>query len=303
MPGLSVLLPIYCRDVTRLVLALVQQAASWPGPVEILCFDDASDEDTRRLNRSMAAWPGVVYRELPRNVGRSAIRNQLAAAALHPWLLLLDNNISLSEPNFLARYAGTLTSAPVIVGGTMYAETAPAAPELRLRWHYGRLREARPARVRQLQPHTSFILKNVLMEAAVFRRFGLDEALTHYGHEDSKLGWQLQKAGIAVQHIDNPVLHDGLEPATVFLEKTQQAVRNLVYLYQTEGWGTDTSLLRTALRLRRAGLAGIYQAGFRLLYNSVQRALLSGTPNLRQLDGLKLYWALQDLQHYRTGKK
>ncbi|WP_054413354.1 glycosyltransferase family 2 protein [Hymenobacter sp. DG25A] len=303
MPGLSVLLPIYCRDVTPLVQALVQQAARWPGPVEILCFDDASDEATRRLNRPVAAWPGVIYRELPRNVGRSAIRNQLAAAARHPWLLLLDNNISLPQADFLARYAACLGTAPVVVGGTVYAKTAPAAPEQRLRWQHGRLREARPARVRQQQPYESFILKNVLLESAVFRRFGLDEALMHYGHEDSKLGWQLQQAGIAVHHVDNPVLHDGLECAAHFLEKAQQAARNLVYLYQTEGWGTGTRLLQTALWLWRLGLAGLYQAGFGLIYQRVQQALLSGTPDLRQLDALKLYWALQELQRLRIGKK
>lgn len=303
MPGLSVLLPIYRRDVTRLVQALVQQATSWPGPVEILCFDDASDEATRQVNRAIAAWPGVFYQELPRNVGRSAIRNQLAAAARHPWLLLLDNNISLPQTDFLARYAACLATAPVIIGGTVYSDTALVVPEQRLRWQYGRLREARPARVRQQQPYSPFILKNVMMEAAVLRRFGFDEALTHYGHEDSKLGWQLQQAGIAVQHIDNPVLHDGLESATQFLDKTQQAVRNLVYLYQKEGWGTRTKLLRAALGLRRMGLAGLFLAGFGLMCKSVQQALLSGGLNLRQLDALKLYWALQELQHSRIGKK
>ncbi|WP_303311149.1 glycosyltransferase family 2 protein [Hymenobacter sp. BT730] len=302
MPGLSVLLPIYNRDVTQLVQALVQQAASWPGPVEILCLDDGSEESTRRLNRVVATWPKVHYLELPHNIGRSAIRNRLAAAARYPWLLLLDNNISPPDKQFLARYATAISEAAVIVGGTVYTERAPANPELRLRWLYGQRREASPAAQRQQQPRAPFILKNVLMQAEVFRQFRLDETLTHYGHEDSKLGWQLREAGITIHHIDNPALHDGLEPASAFLYKTQQAVCNLVYLYYSNGWGRDTGLLRAALMLRRMGLGQVYRAGFLLMSKRIQRALLSAAPKLWHLDALKLYWALQELRRQQRKK-
>lgn len=292
MPGLSVLLPIYNRDVTRLVEVLTQQARQWPGPVEILCFDDGSREAIRALNRPMTAWTGVTYHELPANIGRSAIRNRLAAAAQYPWLLLLDNNISLPDDQFLARYAAALSTAPVLVGGTAYAAQAPAGPQL-LRWHYGRRREARAAHCRQQQPYAQFNLKNVLMRADLFRGIGLDEDLTRYGHEDTKLGWALREQQVPVHHLDNPVLHDALEPATEFLRKSRQAVLNLAQLYRAEGLGTDTKLLRSALRLRRLGLDQAFCRAFALVQRRVRQRLLLGVPgNLRQFDALKLYWLL-----------
>ena len=188
MPGLSILIPVYNRDVRKLVQTLQAQALEWNGPVEIICLDDESEADVRELNRSLAGLPGVHYEELPKNIGRAAIRNRLAARAQYPWLLLLDNNVQLPEAGFLARYAAALDRAPVIVGGSTYEPFAPTQLPYILRWCYGRKREARPAVVRQKNPYASFNLKNVLLRADILREHPLDEALTGYGHEDTRFG-------------------------------------------------------------------------------------------------------------------
>ncbi|WP_426491599.1 glycosyltransferase family 2 protein [Hymenobacter sp. 102] len=296
MVGLSVLIPVFNYDVRPLVRALLAQAPDWSGPLEIHCLDDGSEEKFRLQNRELGELPGVVYQELARNVGRAAIRNQLAAAARHQWLLLLDNDSRLPDAQFLARYAGARHLAPVLSGGTAYEPAPPPETALRLRWLYGRHREARPAAVRQQAPHGQLTLNNLLIEAEVFRRLGLDESLTRYGHEDTKFGWHLRRAAVTVQHLDNPVLHDGLEPAPVFLQKTHDAVRNLVQLYQEEGLGADTKLLRAALRLKRWGLSEAVCTAFGLRREQVRRNLLSSRPSLRQLDALKLYWLLNELR-------
>lgn len=293
--GLSVLIPVFNHDVTPLVQALQAQVADWPGAVEIMCLDDGSAEAVRIGNRPLASLPGVCYEELPQNVGRAAVRNRLASAARHGWLLLLDNDSLLPDAQFLARYAAALGQAAVLVGGTTYASVPPSAPELMLRWNYGRRREARPAGVRQQAPHGQLTLNNMLVQAEVFRRFGLDEGLTRYGHEDTKFGWLLRQAGVAVRHLDNPVVHIGLEPASQFLKKSHDAVRNLALLYRAEGLGADTKLLQAALRLHRWGLGEAVRTAFRLRESQVRRNLLSARPSLRQLDALKLYWLLTEL--------
>ncbi|UOG76725.1 glycosyltransferase [Hymenobacter tibetensis] len=297
MTGLSILIPVFNRNVTALVQALLAQVPDWGGPVEILLFDDASAKEFRQLNRPLGKLAGVRYQQLPRNVGRAAIRNQLAAAAQHPWLLLLDNNISLPDASFLARYsdAASQDQGLVLVGGTIYTPAPPADPACLLRWHYGNHREARPAPVRQQKAYAQFTLKNVLVWADIFRKIGLDESLTRYGHEDTKFGWQLREAGIPIHHLPNPVLHDGLEPAAEFLEKTHEAVRNLALLYRAEGLGSDTKLLKAALQLHRWGLGEAVRVAFQLRQDQVRRNLLSVTPSLRQLDALKLYWMLTEL--------
>ncbi|WP_052695151.1 glycosyltransferase family 2 protein [Hymenobacter sp. AT01-02] len=294
-PGLSVLIPVYNRDVTPLVRRLLVQAATWGEPVEIHCLDDGSAPEYRLRNRMLTTIAGVEYEELGYNVGRSAVRNRLAAKARYEWLLLLDNDSLLPDGHFLTRYAAARDLAPVLSGGTAYEGSAPPDASLRLRWLYGRSREARSAAVRQRAPHGQLTLNNLLIQADLFRRFGLDESLTRYGHEDTKFGWLLRQHGVNVVHVDNPVLHDGLEPATVFLAKTHDAVRNLVQLYKAEGLGAETKLLQAALRLQRWGLSEAVCTVFRLREAHVRSNLLSQNPSLRQLDALKLYWLLEEL--------
>lgn len=293
--GLSVLIPVFNWDVRELVQALLAQRPAWPGPFEILLLDDGSAEAFRELNRPLAAHPAVRYQELPRNVGRAAIRNQLAAAAQHEWLLLLDNDSLLPDAQFLARYAAAHEQAAVLIGGTAYRPTPPTDPALHLRWLYGQAREARPAALRQAAPYSQLTINNALIRADVFRQFPLDERLTGYGHEDTKFGVELAAAQVAVRHLDNPVLHEGLESAAVFLQKSEQAVRNLAQVYWQDGLGTDSRLLQTALRLRRWQLAGAMRGALAAAAPTLRRQLLAVAPRLRALDLLKLHWLLREL--------
>ena len=150
--GLSVLIPIFNWDVRELVNSLAAQLEDWNGPVEIILLDDGSQDNFQKLNRTLTTQPNVRYKELPHNVGRTAIRNQLAAVAQHEWLLLLDNDSLLPDPRFLTRYAAARDRAAVLIGGTRYETTPPPDPALFLRWRYGQAREARPAAVRQAAP-------------------------------------------------------------------------------------------------------------------------------------------------------
>ena len=69
--SLSILIPVYDRDVRELLTSLVAMRHDWSGPLEILLLDDASGEEFRALNRELGSWPSVTYRELPHNVGRA----------------------------------------------------------------------------------------------------------------------------------------------------------------------------------------------------------------------------------------
>lgn len=295
--GLSILVPVFNRAVAALVHALAAQAADWPGPVEIRLLDDGSAA-FRAANAALASLPGVVYEELLANVGRAAIRNQLAARARHEWLLLLDNDSLLPDSQFIVRYAQAVRAQPaaaLFIGGTTYEAAAPADPALYLRWHYGRAREMRPAAARQRDPGGQLTINNALLRRELLLKFPLDERLSGYGHEDTRFGLELARAGVLVRHLDNPVLHDGLEPAADFLAKSQQAVRNLARVLRTDGLGADTRLARTAARLRAAGLAGPARATLAALAPALRRHLLGPRPGLRALDLLKLLWLLEEL--------
>ncbi|MVN75358.1 glycosyltransferase [Hymenobacter sp. HMF4947] len=296
--GLSVLIPVFNRDVTRLVSSLRGQVADWPGQVEIVLLDDKSAAEYQAKNRLLAHQPGVRYEELPANIGRAAIRNRLAASAKNEWLLLLDNDSLLPDGQFLARYAQALRAQPAVglfIGGTTYEATPPAAPALYLRWLYGRAREMQPAAARQRAPGNQLTINNALLDKALLAQFPFDERLRDYGHEDTRFGLALAQAGVRIQHLENPVLHDGLEPAAIFLDKTHQAVRNLAHMLRTDGLGTDARLVQLALRLRRARLAGVGRIALAALAPLLRRHLLAARPSLRALDALKLLWLLQEL--------
>jgi glycosyltransferase involved in cell wall biosynthesis len=296
--GLSILIPVFNQRVHTLVGQLTAQAAAWPGPVEIDVLDDGSAIAFRVANRTLSTLPGVRYAELPANVGRAAIRNQLAARARHQWLLLLDNDSLLPDAGFLARYAHAVRAQPAAslwVGGTSYEAAPPPDPALRLRWHYGRAREMRPAAVRQRDAGGQLAINNALLQRALLARFPLNEHLSGYGHEDTHFGLALARAAVVVQHIDNPVLHNGLESAPIFLEKSRQAVRNLAQVLRTDGLGTATRLVRAATYLRRCGLGQAARVGLGACEPALRRNLLSAQPSLWALDALKLLWLLQEV--------
>ena len=293
--GLSILIPVFNWDVNELVESLLTQRADWPGVVEIILFDDGSQNKFRALNRPLGTRSGVRYHELAQNVGRAAIRNQLAAAAQHEWLLLLDNDSLLPDTHFLARYAAARDRAAVLIGGTCYSSLPPANPDLRLRWLYGQVREARTAGQRQQAPYAQLTINNALLQASILACYPFDERLSGYGHEDTLFGRALATGSVPVLHLDNPVLHAGLEPAAIFLAKSEEAVRNLAQAFRADGLGADSRLLQMARRLRQWGIAPLAQAALSAAEPRFRRNLLSATPSLRAFDLLKLGWLLKQL--------
>ncbi len=291
LPSLSILLPVYNWPVGPLVAALAAQCAAEPGLTwEIRCLDDGSSAETRATNcAALAGIPGVTYEELPANIGRAAIRNRLAAAAKHDWLLLLDNDSGLPDAQFIRRYREAVAAEPAVsvwVGGTAYEAAPPADVARHLRWAYGRAREQRPAVVRNRAPQAAFTLNNLLIRAATYRAFGLDERLGRtYGHEDTAMGGALAAAGIRIGHLDNPVWHLGLEPADVFLTKTREALSNLAQLAAAGTPGlVESGLWQAAQTLRRRGLAGAFRAVVGPLEPRLLRHLRGARPSVRAFD-------------------
>lgn len=293
MAGLSILIPVFNREVLPLVHALRAQLADWPGPAEIRLLDDGSAPHWRTANQPLAALPRVVYQELPLNVGRAAARNKLVDRAEHEWVLLLDNTSQVPDGQYLARYAAALGRAPVVAGGVRYAAHAPAEPALRLRWLYGRQREGRPLARRRAAPYNQLLVNNLLLKKEIMQRFLLDESLCGYGHEDTKLGGQLAAAGVPIYHLDNPIVHEGLETATRFLQNSEQAVANLVHLVRANNLHVASDLMTVAMHLRRVGLAAGVRAALALGEPLLRRNLLGPRPTLRALDALKLLWLLR----------
>ena len=133
---------------------------------------------------------------------------------------------------------------------------------------------------------------NFCIERTLILTIGFDKSLKGYGHEDSLLGFELQKRGIHVEHFDNPLLHTGLTEAPEYLDKTRQAMKNLAQIHQnnTEArkFASTVAVLKTALILQSMRCMWLTTGLLNAFSRKMERNLLGSNPNLRILDLYKL---------------
>jgi len=282
---LSILLPVYNQNIVPLVEVLLQQAASLTIPFEILVYDDGSSPEILRQNSSVAAHPCVRYQELGKNVGRSKIRYLLAQEATYGWLLFLDNDMLPVRQDFLPTYVSATTAA-VAVGGVAYQNTYP--PQAKLRWLYGRSREQATAQERQMNPYQRIFFSNLFVRKDLLLSSFPHLQVSGYGHEDTLFAYCLQQKQVPVQHLNNPAYHLGLEEASVFLEKTEQAIQNLVYLQRTYSVAQESRLATAFSFLRQTQIANLVQKQSDWLLPLLRRQLLSTHPSLVAFDFYRL---------------
>ena len=111
---LSILIPTYNYDCTRLVSDLHQQAALSGIDYEIIVADDASPTYIyKEKNREINALPHCRLIELEENVGRARIRNLLADEAQYEWLLFMDADAEVIGPHYISNYLAHCTAAIV----------------------------------------------------------------------------------------------------------------------------------------------------------------------------------------------
>lgn len=238
---LSILIPIYNQDVRKLVYTIAKQCNKLDINYQILCFDDGSMEKWKEKNKELAFKVNVNYTELSENLGRSKIRNWLGKAAYFEYILFLDGDSRILSRHFIQQYIAHLPSEDVIYGGRQYVKKKPTSTKKVLHWLYGTKREALSAKSRNKNPYLNFQSNNFLIPEKVFKDNLFDENVTGYGYEDLLYAVELQKKGIKIRHINNPIIHDGIETNTVFITKTKTSIQNLASLYQT-GKITETRL-------------------------------------------------------------
>ena len=227
---LSINIPVYNIDARPLVFKLADLTQKLSANAEIRVYDDASEEDTKQLNRELKHLPGVTYYELSENIGRSAIRNKMAEDSLFEYLLFIDADSEIVSDDYLNFYMKNLQNHRILCGGTVYS-TAPPNDALQfLRWYYGSKREAISATERNSKKGFIITSNNFFIEKKLFLETLFREDIGEYGHEDTLFGFDLHKKGVTPYHIDNPVKHTGLENAELFLKKTLTAVENLYFI-------------------------------------------------------------------------
>jgi glycosyltransferase involved in cell wall biosynthesis len=246
---ISLLIPVYNYDIVALVHSMKSSFDKISELCEILIGDDGSTPEYYEKYISLQTDQIRVIRS-EKNIGRASIRNKLALEAAGDYLLFVDADMMLtgtSEAYFL-KWLPMMGVYRVINGGIMYHESPPGDPDKLLRWKFGKAREQLTAVERNRHPHNNFSTFNVLIDKSVFSKIRFNEELKQYGHEDTLLGYQLKKAGIDILHIDNQLMHEGLESNKEFLDKTKLSIENLSMLYDLV---TDKNEFAKTVRLLR----------------------------------------------------
>lgn len=273
---LSILIPTYNHDCSRLIRDLQAQAEQVGIDYEIIVADDASPIYIyKEKNRGINTLPHCRLIELEENIGRARIRNRLADEACHPWLLFIDCDAEVIDGHFIANYISQLQT-DVVCGGLCHADTLPS-PEVSLRYAYEkRADKRRAACYREKEPYERFTPFNFVIRREIFQSIRFDEHITEYGHEDTLFGIALKKESVSINHIDNPLRHVGLESNELFLEKTRKALHNLAKM--EPAMQGHSSLLKIYNLLYRLKMVNGVAAWFDKHEQKLTRQLTSTAP-------------------------
>lgn len=280
---LSVLIPTYNHNCSRLIQELKEQLQLCGVPYEIIVADDGSPMGCHWLHRfEKEEFVDVIA--LKENVGRSAIRNLLADRAKYPYLLFMDNDAKVCREDYIEKYLKNLQPEVVLVGGRAYnPETLPECYSLHLT--YDKLRES------NANYNKYFTTFNFVIPKALFNRFRFDTQLNGYGHEDFLLGLQMKQAHVEIQNIDNPLIHEQLDTNVAFIRKSEQANVNLLHLYHHYPElqiAQHSKLLSSYVKVDKLRLTKVVALGFKLSKPMLVKNLTSAKPSLLYLDLYKL---------------
>jgi len=286
---ISILIPTYNYNVFPLVKEIHKQLTQSKITFEIVCVDDASDDKFNKLNESVNTLTFSSFILLDQNVGRSKIRNLLVSYANFEWILFLDNDVHPVNSNFINYYLASINeNSQVICGGIKYRSDKPNREEM-LRWVYGKKREEISLPIRELNPYHYFFSANFLIRKSIFSFMIFNENLTNYGHEDTLFALDLKKNNVALSHINNSVYHLGLETSANYINKTEKAIENALYLYQKgQIQKTDIRLINKFLQFKSYRITYLVAIIFSLFQKAITTNLCSKNPSLFLLDMYKL---------------
>ena len=293
MKSLSILIPTFNDVCLELVSQLSTQAAAIKEmEYEILVADDGStDADVVKANSAIDALPRCRYIRREENVGRSAIRNYLAQTAKYERLLFVDGDMKMARADFVRKYAET--EGPLLYGGYVVEGDEELLKD-NLRFIYEKKAEAdHTAEKRKLKPYADFHTSNFLIERELYLQHPLDTRFRYYGYEDVLLGKELEKAGVPIRHIDNPLAFATFEDNRHFVEKTEEGIRTLAAF--RADLKDYSRLLALAEKIKCMGVGRIVRGVYNKRSDKWRNNLCGSHPSLSLFKWYKLGYLLQQL--------
>jgi len=285
---LSILIPTFDYNIYNLVCELQNQCSQLGIAFEIIAQDDASNSEYTIENQKINALENCRFIINTTNLGRGKNRNSLANQSNYPWLLFLDCDTTPTSNTFIENYINATSKADAVFGGLAYQLEPPKDDEL-LRWKYGKNREALSLQERLQNPTQTALTSNLFIKKEVFLSHPFDSAIIAYGYEDYLFFLNLKQNHISISHIENAVIHLGLETSKQFLEKTKVATENLVWIAQKHPiLVADNKIIKAYNQLTAFGLSTLFGFFFQRFKSKIESQLVSKNPSLFLFDLYKL---------------
>jgi len=231
---LSILIPVYNWDISRLLLALGHEIddANLRDVTEIILIDDCSTMAGIREANATAihklSGVEIKYHKLIKNIGRSKIRNLLAEEASGSHFLFLDSDILADRKDFIRLYLHHI-SWEIVCGGRSYNQRILLDPMYDFHVFLGQKTEVKSHLERNLAPWRYLFSSNLMIRKDIFEKVSFDTFFNCHGYEDIEWAIRLSKAS-TIHHIDNTVSHLGLRTKTHLLSQMRNAMNNYIYL-------------------------------------------------------------------------
>lgn len=284
---LSILIPKYNYDVKLLIESLIKQLETSAFPFEIRIQDDCStSSEAVKANEALENHTNCHFQQNFKNLGRTATRQALAETAKYNWLLFMDADVLPKNEEFVKKFDLENQTADVVFGGIAY-ETKKPEKEKMLRWKYGKAREAKPVFERKKKPYLSIISQCFLIKKEVFLNAN-DYHDNVYG-VDVLFCQNLEKMQAQVAHIDNPIVHLGLESSVAFIEKTKKGLESLYQFEKENKIPNDYRPIQKAYQtLYKNGALKLFMKIMKTFEKSVLKNLKSSKPSLFLFDLFRL---------------
>ena len=284
---LSILIPEFNYDCSILASNLSKQCHQANIIFEIIVLDDASTL-YKKENRKISEIAGCSFVESNLNLGSAQTRNKLARMAKYPHLLMIDCDAEVNDKQYIQHYLDNMNQSQVIIGGVCYSREKPSSDQL-LRWYYGKNRECPTAKKRNRNPYKSLLSFNLMMDRDVMIKYPY-ELFKDYGHEDSVMGFNFKKHGIQVLHIDNPLIHNGLDTNEDFLKKSLKAVEKYLTnaVFQSDELVAQIKIFRIFRMVQSFGLCRLLALKFKVAGKYMKMILCSKHPSLLIFDIYRL---------------
>lgn len=297
---LSICIPVFNFDVRELVDALKKEIEKNDIDAEIILIDDASNDQFKAINGGLQSRVKD-FILLGKNIGRSKIRNLFLQYAKGDYLLFLDCDGKIINSDFLGIYTETLqkdTKIGVLYGGRTVVRNLVDKKYI-LRWKFAVERENLPVAMRNKKPYLSFQTNNFIIKKETLDKIKFNPEFENYGYEDLLFAMDLKSEHIQIHHIDNPIFNNDLENNEIYLAKVEESVESLAKMLKMDSLRhkiSEIKLVKAYNLLQTIHLEFIFLSFFNFLEKRITRNLLSGYPNLKNLDLYKLGLLLRKMK-------